>query len=103
MFAEEYSFEPQLFGFEPERVTFVKHGSRRSRRRLPIAQIRGLHEFKDPWLDPGIPPQWTLFLGWLRISCLHRAFKFEKSIILICNIYKMDVRRCGSKAWTSTS
>ena len=58
MLAEEYSLEPQPFGFEPECVTFVEHGSHGAGQGLPIARMRGLHEFKNPWLDQGV------FLPW---------------------------------------
>ena len=52
--AEEYSFEAQPFGFEPECVPFVEHGGHGAGQSFPIAWIRGLHELKNPWLDQGV-------------------------------------------------
>ncbi|XSC41897.1 hypothetical protein ACF1BQ_024885 [Bradyrhizobium sp. RDT10] len=52
--AEEYSFEPQPFGFKPKCVTFVEHVGHSAGQGLPIVRIRGLHEFKNPRLDHSV-------------------------------------------------
>jgi hypothetical protein len=80
MFAEEYSFEPQPFGFEPKCVTSVESGGYSAAQGFPLVRGRGLHKFKNPWLDQNASSPWARpFLDAAsRAAILDDVSKFEK-------------------------